>query len=345
MDLTGYFDEREQIASAVTDRFFQAHPEFHTRFGPTGSDYCRKDGTIHLTYLGEALRCGSPVLFAEYVDWTRTLFEGIGITTGDFRLYLADLRTVLAGWDAGWADTAAAYVGQGIETLDRQPAANQSFLDGDDPLLGLARSYLANLLALRRSEASRLIVEAAQSGTPVEDIYLRVFTPVLRELGRLWHTNVITVAQEHFCTAATQMAMSQLYPYIFSAAKRKGRFVGSCVSGELHELGLRMVSDLLELAGWDTIFLGANVPVGDIVTTLVDNQAQVLGVSATLTAHLGHASEIIRAVRAESRCDHVRILVGGAPFNMDPELWRRIGADAWAPSAKGAVELVDGWAA
>jgi methanogenic corrinoid protein MtbC1 len=34
----------------------------------------------------------------------------------------------------------------------------------------------------------------------------------------------------------------------------------------------------------------------------------------------------------------VLVLVGGYPFNLAPDLWRRIGADGWAPDAQLAVE-------
>ena len=50
----------------------------------------------------------------------------------------------------------------------------------------------------------------------------------------------------------------------------------ACVAGETHEIGTRMVADLLELAGWDTIYLGGNVPISDVVQVLVEHQADRL---------------------------------------------------------------------
>ena len=63
------------------------------------------------------------------------------------------------------------------------------------------------------------------------------------------------MAQEHYCTAATQLIMSQLYPYIFTTGKNGRVLVGTCVSGDLHEIGVRMVSDFFEMEGWDTFYL------------------------------------------------------------------------------------------
>jgi methanogenic corrinoid protein MtbC1 len=99
------------------------------------------------------------------------------------------------------------------------------------------RAYLDALLAGDRLAAGRIILQAAEQGAAIKDIYLGVFQRSQRELGRLWQTNQISVAQEHYCTAATQLIMSQFYPAIFAVAKKGPRLVATCVGGELHELG------------------------------------------------------------------------------------------------------------
>ena len=73
------------------------------------------------------------------------------------------------------------------------------------------------------------------AGADVRDIYLWVFQRCLHEVGRLWQTNRISVAQEHFCTASTQMVMSLLYPKVFSSERKGLRMVAACVGGDLHE--------------------------------------------------------------------------------------------------------------
>jgi MerR family transcriptional regulator, light-induced transcriptional regulator len=42
--------------------------------------------------------------------------------------------------------------------------------------------------------------------------------------------------------------------------------------------------------------------------------------------------------RADGR--RISLAVGGAPFRMDKELWREVGADGTADTAVGALELV-----
>jgi methanogenic corrinoid protein MtbC1 len=239
------------------------------------------------------------------------------------------------------ADMAVEYVTAGLDQLPNVPATLPSFINGDQPLSPLAREYLAALLAGERQVASRLVLGAVEGGTSVQDIYLQVFQPCQHEIGRLWQMNQISVAQEHYCTAATQLVMSQLYPYLFAGARTGHTLVATCIAGDLHEIGVRMVSDLFELDGWDTFYLGANTPVPSIIGAVREQQADVLAISATITPHLKVVEELIRQVRATPDCGEVKILVGGYPFNVVPEMWRELGADGCAHDAAAAVDLAN----
>lgn len=252
------------------------------------------------------------------------------------------MRDALAsGLPADAGQLAIIYVDAGFERLPKLPSTLPEILSDDAPFGDLARNYLSALLRRERHLASRLIIAAAQSGTSVRDIYLHVFQRCQYEIGRLWQMNQISVAEEHYCTAATQMVMSQLYPYLFSGQKSGRTLVAACVAGDLHEIGARFVSDFLELEGWNTIYLGANVPSSDIVKLLNDREVDVLALSATMTFHVRVVADLIADIRASPAGVKVKIMVGGYPFNIAPELWRRVGADAWARDALEAISVAD----
>ena len=116
--------------------------------------------------------------------------------------------------------------------------------------------------------------------------------------------------------------------------------MATCVGGELHELGARMVADFFGREGWDTYYLGANTPAESIVQAISDRQAHVLGVSVTMTFHVHLLSELIARVR-EAFGDRIKVLVGGYPFNVAPDLWRRVDADASAPDALQAISMAN----
>lgn len=263
------------------------------------------------------------------------------IPRSDLAESLAALRVAVAQeLPAENAQIAAEYLDHALSRFD-DAVHEPPYLAGDDPLAVLARDYLDALLRGQRRSAGSLISDAVARGTPVTNIYLRVFQPVLYEIGRLWQVNEITVAQEHYCSAATQLIMSQLYPLIFTAERRGKTLVAACVSGDLHEFGLRTVADFFELAGWDTFYLGANVPIPDLLRLLIDRHAHVLALSATIASHVGAVRETIRRVRSSAECKDLLILVGGFAFNLAADLWRKVGADGYARDAAGALALAE----
>lgn len=206
----------------------------------------------------------------------------------------------------------------------------------------LARRYLEALLEVRRGDAIALILDALNSGgLGVADLYVRVFAPVLVEVGERWERQCLSVAQEHFISATTQMIMSMLYPRVFASDRRGRRMVAACLGGDLHEIGLRMVADLLELDGWETYYLGANLPPAEVVAALRARSADLLAISVTMSANLEQLRGLVEAVRADPELAEVRILVGGRAFCSDDVSWRALGADGFASDAASAVKAAN----
>jgi len=217
--------------------------------------------------------------------------------------------------------------------MKKNPAMNFE----NNPLSDLAARYLEALLRAGKNEASRLVLAAVEAGTSVRSIYMEVFQPVQREIGRLWQTNEVSVAQEHFCTAATQLIMGQLFPMFPRVSRNGKRVVVTCVAGELHEVGARMVADLLEMEGWDSYFLGANTPSSGILSAVAEREADILAVSVTIHYNVEAAQQLISEVRHLPDATSLKVMVGGRPFLVAPNLWRTIGADASAADAEEAT--------
>ncbi|HEX8243397.1 MAG TPA: cobalamin-dependent protein, partial [Longimicrobium sp.] len=178
-----------------------------------------------------------------------------------------------------------------------------------------------------------------QDGMGIRPLYLEVFQPVMREIGRLWQENQITVADEHLATAITQSAMARLYDRLFAGAGDQGPLlVAACADSERHEVGLRMVCDLLEMEGWDTVFLGPTVPLDDLVRMVRERRPQVVALSAAIAPNVPRVAQAIRAIREALPGGAPLIAVGGRAFSEDPELATRLGADLTAGDAAEAAE-------
>lgn len=199
--------------------------------------------------------------------------------------------------------------------------------------------YLAALRRGDRREALRVAQSALAAKIDIRDLYMDVFQSAMQEIGHLWEMNQLTVAQEHLATAITQSVMAQLYGHIFTRPFIGRTLLATCIGGELHELGIRMVADFFEMEGWDVYYLGANVPTDEVVGALRERQVDLLGISASLNSHVKLARELIGAVRASPVGRDIKIMVGGQPFNRAPHLYETIGADFTAPNAREAVRI------
>lgn len=334
-------EQQSALADELVTRQFAAQPHLAQRYGPAGREKCLQDANYHLSYLSEAMTAGAPGLFTNYIAWAKVMLAKRGIPASDLASHLELIRTVVGASLPGEAGILAVqYLDAALDQMRSTPEDLPTCLVEGAPHGRLAGAYLSALLGGERHVASRLVLDAVSSGIAVKEIYLHVFEPAQHEVGRLWQLNDISVAQEHYCTAATQLIMSQLYPYVFASEKGAGTMVATCVAGDLHEIGLRMVADFLEMDGWNTFYLGASMPAAAVVDTVVLRRAQVLCISATMSFHLRAVSELIRRVRAHPECQDVKILVGGYPFVVAPQLWRTLGADGCAADAQLAAALI-----
>jgi methanogenic corrinoid protein MtbC1 len=203
----------------------------------------------------------------------------------------------------------------------------------------LAKNYLAHLLKGDRNQAIDTILKEVNAGMRLEDVYLDVLQPALYEVGRLWQLDEIDIVIEHYCTAATQLLMAQLFPYALNSQHTGLHMVGCCLGSELHEIGMRMICDLLELDGWDTYFIGAITPGKSLLRTLEEQRPDLLCLSSTMQFGVGQIRDVITDIRANRDLAKTKIMVGGLAFNLNPTLADRVGADATAVNAREAVDV------
>jgi methanogenic corrinoid protein MtbC1 len=295
----------------------------------------------HLLALANAVLMNSPALFEAYALQisqqadTETALEQLQALRQALLLRMSVGEYVVAG----------SIISSGINALTAPvPATATPAAPTESPeaerFAGLANQYLDLLLASNRTAAQRLLLAEAEAGTDVRDLYLHVLQPTQREVGTRWHRGEISVAEEHYCTAATAGVMAQLQPYFQSTPRNGRRLLAACVAGDLHTVGLQMVADFLEYEGWDVSYLGASTPLDSIRRMIADQGVDLLLTAASMPHHVPLLRELVDALRRDPATKHVRVVVGGRPFVYDADLWERTGADAWASSADEAVVVV-----
>lgn len=136
-----------------------------------------------------------------------------------------------------------------------------------------------------------------------------------------------------------QQAMELLEPHLLASGEKieAGRVVLGTVKGDIHAIGKSLVGTMLTANGFKVYDLGVDVPREKFLEAVVDNQADILGLSALLTTTMLEQKVIIEALENAGLRGKVKVMVGGAPVSQS---WaQEIGADGYAEDAMGAVQL------
>lgn len=309
------------------------------RFGRVGLAGWRSHLTQRVLELAAAVAAGDARLFTGRITWSRKSFQARGQLDADLRASLEALRDVLID------KLPEAAVAEARDCLDAAlalfvgpvPAIDPSGLDPLKPADRVALQYLQQVLEGNSAEAVQTVVRAAATlGTRAA--YLDVLMPAQREVGRLWHAGDLTIAEEHMVTATTQRTMAVLAAGGGGTAANGKTVVLAAVAGNVHDIGLRALGDLFQLAGWRAIFVGSDVPAQELPTLLTFFEVDLLVLGATLGTHVPRVEQAIRSIR--DRCERpVKVIVGGSAFDEAPELWQRVGADGYGARLDAAVEL------
>ncbi|MSR48399.1 MAG: hypothetical protein EXS13_15280 [Planctomycetes bacterium] len=298
------------------------------------------DTELRLRQLAESAAAGIPELFAAHVEWLSASYAARGLPTTCLPTMVACLAEVLERElprDA-WIATRP-HLDAGREALCRPLQASECLLDDradrTRPHADLARRFLLALLEAHHDDALRLVETAQHDGTDVLQIHRYVLVASLAEIGRMWQAGDVHIGEERIATAIVADALALLRRNLPRAPVHAGRVLVASVEGNLHELGGRIVADVLELAGWTTFFLGANVPGNDLLQAAVDHHADLCAISVGMGVHVRATARLIKRAHALPQ-RRLPVVVGGQIFNRVPGLWRAVGADACATSAEEA---------
>lgn len=195
----------------------------------------------------------------------------------------------------------------------------------------LVRELAERIDTLDRPGAVAVALGAIADGRiSIPDLYLQVLTPYLAAIGAHWRRGSERVWHEHFATQTVRTIIESLYPAVTLIAAETppmgATVVLACPPNEQHELGLRMLSDRFELAGYHSVFLGADTPAEEIAAAAIATDAKVIVMSVSTLAERIDIRSIADAVH--EKVPDVALRLTGPAIASDP-------------SSKFAKELLD----
>lgn len=208
----------------------------------------------------------------------------------------------------------------------------------------IIKAYNEAVFETDKDAAFAVVNRALADGLTAEEVVFKVVIPAVEEMMADITRDPDANLAQHFMTAQIAAEVTEKMLEKFAHPPEIiGRVVIGTAAGDLHSLGKRIVMGCLKALMVDVVDLGVNVPAEKFVDEAVAREAQVIAVSAMMV-HTATGENGCRKVRKllqerglESR---IKIVVGGAPYRFDNELYKTVGADGWAADGIAAGKMI-----
>jgi methanogenic corrinoid protein MtbC1 len=123
--------------------------------------------------------------------------------------------------------------------------------------------------------------------------------------------------------------------------ERIGKVIIGTVAGDIHDIGKDIVVFMLDVNGFEVYDLGIDVTPQKFVDKIKETDAPVVGLSGFLTVAFDAMKDTVELIKASELRDKVKIMIGGG--QIDDEIRKYAGADAYGQDAMAAVSLAKKW--
>ena len=219
-----------------------------------------------------------------------------------------------------------------VAPLAQRPPGGEG-KDGCDPGEFLKRS----LVAVQKLDAALLEEQLVSASIALSQRHLLedVIQPLMERIGQMWHEGTLRVADEHLASAVMRSFIGNMRAS-FQVSEAAPRVVATTPAGQLHEMGALLAAVVASSEGWNSTFLGPNLPAEEIAWAAAQKGAKAVLLSIVYPGddpHLG--GELVKLRRLLG--DDIALLVGGQAAQQ----YRRFLAQAGAVTLANLSELRD----
>jgi MerR family transcriptional regulator, light-induced transcriptional regulator len=207
--------------------------------------------------------------------------------------------------------------------------------------ISLVDSSSLNILELlikgQSDEVTDLLINLHLQGHSFASILDDVVAKAMHNIGELWCSGDVTVAQEHIATQTTLSALRNLHDVIAKAETNSMVALCCGIEDDFHELPVHFVQMLLENEGWIVINLGGHTPIFSLMETVIKYSPNLVCISSNILTSLDRAARDYKELRKITKRMNISIAVGGAGFSK--EVRPRFPAEFYADDFKQLLEF------
>ena len=179
--------------------------------------------------------------------------------------------------------------------------------------------------------------EALDAGIDAIEIIENGFSAALENVGERFESGELFLPHLISASDAMGAGMKVLSPAIKGRVKGEkiAKVIIGTIEGDIHSIGKDIVAAMLNIAGFEVVDLGRDVPIKTFVNTVKELKPQIVASSALMTTTMVNQIRIEEQLKETGVRDQVKTMVGGAPVTQG---WAdKIGADIYAENAREAV--------
>lgn len=341
-----YVQLRDTLLDGVNG-IVASHPEFNSLIGNNSMSMVHNNHSNHIDFMATVFQYNSFEILVKTIPWVYRTYQAHGFSFDYFPVQLNAWKSLVTkNLDTKESEQINAVYDWMLKNHENMIELSAMTTDEEDPypeLVDERRKFANYLLEANYHKCMEMAEMLLVSENGLEALYMGLIQPVMYEIGNLWEQDEINTAEEHLATSIVGRVIAGLYSKLPVVTSYKGKVIVTAAPNEFHELGGRMLADMLDASGWDVIFLGANTPIDELVELIRKTNPHFLAISLTMQFSISKVAKIISILKNSPDLSDIKILVGGSAFNADQNLWKQIGADAWAPDPQSAIKQVLEW--
>lgn len=195
--------------------------------------------------------------------------------------------------------------------------------------------FTQSLLRASKAEAER-VLDHVRAGSSLPHCVESIVVTSLERIGRDWETGKVALSQVYMSGRICEDLMTAIHPENGGSAGISGKCAIALLN-DYHVLGKRIVLSALRSAGFDIQDWG-RLTAEQVVSKIEENGTEVALVSTLMLSSALRVSDVRAGLNARGLA--CKLLVGGAPFRLDKNLWKEVGADATADNAMDSIRTL-----
>lgn len=193
------------------------------------------------------------------------------------------------------------------------------------------------LLSLNRIKVDKILRSKENFETFMETLE-QLLVPAMENIGTKWDNGEVALSQVYMSGKICEQIVDKILPE--TKTKRKDDpSIALAVFQDHHILGKMIVQTFLRASGYYINDYGHQNNIDNIIEKVKDDKIEILLISVLMFNSALHLKELTNKIKDQNI--KVKVIVGGAPFRFDQELYQKIGADAMARDASDILSIID----